>query len=636
MLACVRWPAMAQHRPVMSGQPHALWKVVEDAPIPAYALRAVEGDFILESCNAEARLRNPSLVNVLGLPCSQLYRDQPEMREAAERCMREQRTVRQRWSVRRHNQLEATQPQDLVYVWVAPDLIIVYGRDVSSPEEMAAALQESEERYRSVVTSLPDGVVLRGSDERVLTCNDAAVKLFGQRTQGDILGHVDVLAPGCRVETEAEQSVAGEDFPSRRVLRTGAPVAEELYQVCRADGTRTWLLVSAQPVFTRGGAVGGSVTLYKDVTERRRLEQELRQAQRLESIGRLAGGLAHDFNNLLTAMLGSLELVGDTCPPAAREDLETIRHAANRARELTAQLLAFARKQPISLEVVDVGSLVQKVERLLQRLVGPSVELAITAQQGARVRADAAQLEQVLVNLVANARDAMPEGGRIDVRVATALRADQRQWALLEVEDRGVGIAPEILRHVFEPFFSTKVNGTGLGLASSYGVVKQHGGDIDVQTEQGRGTLVRVCLPCVPDPVSGAANVALAPRGRGCILLVDDDENVRATTARLLHSMGYQVLIAGDGAGALELARRHVGEIDVLLCDVAMPGRSGPEVARDVLAVRPETRVLFISGYPQGAESALARHAFLQKPYTRASLGQKLDALRASPAHRDE
>jgi PAS domain S-box-containing protein len=615
----------------MSGEPHALWKVVEDAPIPAYALRAVEGDFILESCNAEARLRNPSLVNVLGLLCSQLYRDQPEMREATERCMREQRTVRQRWTVRRHNQLEATQPQDLVYVWVPPDRIIVYGQDVSSRDEMAAALQESEARYRSVVTSLPDAVVLRGSDGRVLTCNDAAVKLFGQRTQGDILGHVEMLAPGCRVETEAGRPAVAEELPSRRVLRTGAPVTEELYQVCRADGTRTWLLVSAQPVLARGGAVAGSVTLYKDVTERRRLEEELRQAQRLESIGRLAGGLAHDFNNLLTAMLGSLELLGDVCPPSASEDLETIRHGANRARELTAQLLAFARKQAISLEVVDVGALVQKVERLLQRLVGPSVELTISVQQGARVRADAAQLEQVLVNLVANARDAMPDGGRIDVRVATALRPDQSQWAFLEVEDRGVGIAPEVLRHIFEPFFSTKVNGTGLGLASSYGVVKQHGGDIDVQSAQGKGTLVRVCLPCVPEPVSPAVNVAEVPSGRGCVLLVDDDENVRTTTARLLHRMGYQVLVAADGAAALELARRHMGKIDVLLCDVAMPGRSGPEVARDVLEVSPEIRVLFISGYPQGAEGALAHHAFLQKPYTRAMLGEKLDALRASP-----
>ena len=300
----------------MSGEPHALWKVVEDAPVPAYALRALEGDFILESCNAEARLRNPSLVNVLGLPCSQLYRDQPQMLEAALRCMREQRTVRLRWPVRRHNQLEATQPQDLVYVCAAPDLLIIYGRDASNPEEMAAALQESEERYRSVVTSLPDGVVLRGSDERALTCNDAAVKLFGQRTQGDILGNIDVLAPGYRVETEAGRPVAAEEYPSRRVLRTGARVPEELYQVWRADGTRAWVIVSAQPVFTRGGAVGGSVTLYKDVTERRRLEEELRQAQRLESIGRLAGGLAHDFNNLLTAMLGSLELLGDVCPRA--------------------------------------------------------------------------------------------------------------------------------------------------------------------------------------------------------------------------------------------------------------------------------------------------------------------------------
>jgi CheY-like chemotaxis protein len=254
------------------------------------------------------------------------------------------------------------------------------------------------------------------------------------------------------------------------------------------------------------------------------------------------------------------------------------------------------------------------------------VELAISAEPGARVRADAAQLEQVLVNLVVNARDAMPGGGRLEVRVATDSRSSSCQ---LEVEDRGVGIAPDALRHVFEPFFSTKVNGTGLGLASSYGVIKQHGGEIHVQSRVGHGTLVRVSLPCVPDPPSARSGDAPLTAAQGCVLLVDDDESVRSTTSRLLQSMGYRVLIASDGAGALALARTHAGPIDVLVCDVAMPGRSGPEVAREVLSVRPETRVLFISGYPQGAESEIARHAFLQKPYTRASLAEKLGALRA-------
>lgn len=613
----------------MKGEPHALWQVLEDAPVGAYLFRAAEGDFFLEAVNAAARQRSPGLLSMLGRPCSLLYRDQPQTMEAAQRCMRERRTVLQRTPLRKHDQVEATQWHELVYVCVEPDRLIIFSRESSGAEELAAALQESEARYRSVVASLPDAVILRGSDARILTCNDAAAKLFGQRALGDMLGKVEILGEGWRVETELGQPVEPDHFPSRRVLSTGAPIVDELYQMWRPDGTRTFVLVSAQPVFTRSGAVGASVTLFRDVTEQRRLEEELRQAQRLESIGRLAGGLAHDFNNLLTAMLGSLELLGDVCPPSGAEDLATLRHGAQRAKELTAQLLAFARKQPISLAVVDVSSLVLKVERLLRRLVGPGVELTISAQPGARVRADAAQLEQVLVNLVVNARDAMPNGGPLDVRVTTDTGAAPRQvW--LEVQDQGVGIAPDVLPHVFEPFFSTKASGTGLGLASSYGVIKQHGGEIQVQSEVGRGTRIRVSLPWVPEPSVDRASEAPVPEGCGCVLLLDDDERVRSTTGRLLRSMGYRVLLAADGAQALKLASVHEGEIDVLLCDVAMPGRSGPDVARDLLAVSPATRVLFISGYPQGAESALAQHAFLQKPYTRASLAEKLNALRGA------
>jgi two-component system cell cycle sensor histidine kinase/response regulator CckA len=604
---------------------HAIWKVLEDAPLAAYLFRAAENDFILEGVNRASRLRSPGLLSMIGRPCSLLYRDQPQIVAAARRCMSEQRTVVQHAAVRKHDQVEATQSHELVYVCVEPDVLVILAREASAPEGLAAALQESEARYRSMVAALPDALVLRGSDEHLLTCNDAALRLFGHDTLGDVLGKVEVLAAGYRMETEAGIAVPPGECPSRRVLRTGAPTAEELYQLWRPDGTRAFVLASSQPVLTRSGTVGGSVTLYKDVTERRRLEEELRQSQRLESIGRLAGGLAHDFNNLLTAMLGSLELLSDVCPASAAEDLATLRHGAGRARELTAQLLAFARKQPIALEVVDVGELVQKVERLLQRLVGPSVELAIAAERGVRVRADAAQLEQVLVNLVANARDAMPEGGRLDLRVAGRTRADQSRWVQIEVQDRGVGITPDVLRHVFEPFFTTKAKGTGLGLASSYGVVKQHGGDIDVQTEVGHGTSVCVSLPRVLEPASDAPTPTPLVGGEGCVLLVDDDEKVRATTGRLLQSIGYRVLFAADSVSALELARCHAGAIDVLVCDVAMPGRSGPEVARDVLGVSPATRVLFISGYPQGAD--MASHAFLQKPYSRASLAEKLSTL---------
>jgi len=610
----------------------AAWGLIDDAPVRAFLFRAVPQDFVLEGVNALARLESPVLVNMIGRPCSLLYRDQPEINEAAFRCMQERRTVVQQIHVRKVGQVEATGTQELTYVCLAPDWLVIYARHTSGTDGLAAALQESEARYRSVVASLPDAVVLRGSDGRVLTCNESAARLFGHASLGEVLGQIDMLAQGYIVETEAGERVASEDLPSRRVLRTGIPALAELYRLRRADGSQAFLRVSSQPVYTRSGAIGGSVTLYSDVTERRRLAEELRQAQRLESIGRLAGGLAHDFNNLLTAMLGSLELLTEACPPSAAADLTTIRHGAERARELTSQLLAFARKQPIELDVVDVGALVAKVERLLTRLVGPRIELSIAAGTALCVRADAAQLEQVLVNLVANARDAMPDGGRVDVRVGGTLDAERRGWVQIEVEDQGVGIASETLRHLFEPFFSTKAHGTGLGLASSYGVIKQHGGDIGVESDVGRGTRFCISLPRVP---AREAYVPVAPAvasGTGRVLVVDDDDAVRSTTGRMLQSMGYDVLLASDADRALELAREHAGAIDVLLCDIAMPGRSGPEVAREVLALSPSTRVLFVSGYQEGTDTTLSRHSFLQKPFTRASLGAKLGALKNARA----
>ncbi len=276
--------------------------------------------------------------------------------------------------------------------------------------------------------------------------------------------------------------------------------------------------------------------------------------------------------------------------------------------------------------MVDVGALVTKVERLLARLVGPSLELTISAGNALCVRADAAQLEQVLVNLVANARDAMPSGGRIDVRVAVASDRGCKDWIQIEVQDQGVGIDRETLRHVFDPFFTTKAHGTGLGLASCYGVIKQHGGDISVESEVGRGTCFRVSLPRVGAREAPVLATPSVVTGTGRVLCVDDDDAVRNTTGRMLKSMGYEVLLASDAPSAVELARQH-SDIDVLLCDIAMPGRSGPEVARDVLEVSPGTRVLFISGYQQGGDASLSHHSFLQKPFTRAALGAKLSAL---------
>jgi signal transduction histidine kinase/CheY-like chemotaxis protein len=428
--------------------------------------------------------------------------------------------------------------------------------------------------------------------------------------------HADDVDSLSRLAAKLRQSNEGETF-------------EHEFRVVGNDGVIRWARVRGRIEKHAGKSrMAGTLT---DVTERRHLEEELRRAHRLESIGRLAGGLAHDFNNLLAAMLGSLELLEEVCPNEGRDDLATARHCAERARDLTAQLLAFARKQPVVLGAVDVAALVAKVERLLRRLVGPTIELIIEAEGGLTVHADAAQLEQVLVNLAVNSRDAMPAGGVLSVRVrADRLRLDldhEREVVVLEVEDQGIGMDAETIRHVFDPFFTTKDSGTGLGLASSYGIVRQHGGDILVDSELGRGARFRVVLPRTMRSGSVRAGKAREAVGAGCVLLVDDDESVRSTTARMLKSLGYDVVLAKSGEEALAIADAHPLPIDVLVCDVAMPERSGPEVARDVARLRPRIRTLLVSGYPEGAEDSLPGAAFLQKPYTRAALGEKLFAL---------
>jgi signal transduction histidine kinase/CheY-like chemotaxis protein len=413
-------------------------------------------------------------------------------------------------------------------------------------------------------------------------------------------------------------------------LTTGAEgeTFEHEFRLIGNDGVARWARARGR-LEKHEGVVRMAGTVM-DVTEHHRLEAELRRAHRLESIGRLAGGLAHDFNNLLTAMLGSLELMEEGCPPNLREDLGTVRHGAERARDLTAQLLAFARKQPIVLEVIDLSALVTNVERLLRRLVGPTVELTVSCESGLSVRADAAQLEQVLVNLVVNARDAMPQGGALSVRARGEPRTHgaAQENVVLEVEDHGTGMDAETISHVFDPFFSTKDGGTGLGLASSYGIVLQHGGNIQVDSDPGKGARFRVVLPRVREPVRPAAQPSNESGGAGCVLLVDDEDSVRRTTARLLTSLGYEVLLAESGQRALEIAKTYPGPIDILLCDVAMPERSGPEVAKDIRSVSPGIRVLFVSGYPEGEENVVSSAGFLQKPFSRAALSAKLAALR--------
>jgi signal transduction histidine kinase/CheY-like chemotaxis protein len=417
--------------------------------------------------------------------------------------------------------------------------------------------------------------------------------------------------------------------------------------VCRirdAHGEWHWIESSGSASERQGRRV--FVIVSRDTTERRRLEAQFLQAQKMESIGRLAGGVAHDFNNLLTAITGYAGLALDVLPSEhqAHADLLEIQRAAARAAGLTNQLLSFARKRVIEPSNFSFNDLIFDMESLLRRLLG--AEIALVIQPAAHlglVRADPGQIEQVLINLVVNARDAMPAGGTLMIATADATLDDAyaRQHAgaivgaytLLSVSDTGIGMPREIQAHVFEPFYTTKEHGkgTGLGLATCYGIVKQHGGYIAFTSEVGRGTSFSVYLPRVDGPADSLperADHKQLPRGQETVLLVEDEPTLRTLTARLLRDLGYQVLEASHGAQAIEIARAQPRPPQLLLTDIVMPGIGGNILAEQLIGMLPELKVLFMSGYTGGAQDVQelldTRAAFLQKPFSPDALAHKL------------
>ena len=375
--------------------------------------------------------------------------------------------------------------------------------------------------------------------------------------------------------------------------------------------------------------------------DRRRLGQQLLASQRLEAVGRLAGGVAHDFNNVLTAVLGSTELLLLDTPPGAanREELEIIREAATHAQDLIRQLLAFSSRQALKPVVLDVNHLVKNVGKMLRRLIGENIELTTEpAPDVDSVCADPGQLEQVLVNLVVNARDAMPQGGRLTIATsnlavaAGAVPVPPGRYVVLRVTDTGTGMDAATVERAFEPFFTTKPRGkgSGLGLATVYGIVRQSGGHIEVESMPGAGTTFRIYLPRVEDVAEqGAASTAAAPaRGAETVLVVEDDERVRALARKALEQAGYRVLVAAGGKEALAAAEGHDGPIDLLMTDVVMPEMNGRTLTRRLTQRHPDLKVLYMSGY---SDEDIAQHgvfetgtAFIKKPFTPSVLTKKL------------
>jgi PAS domain S-box-containing protein len=496
--------------------------------------------------------------------------------------------------------------------------------------------QDALTRIQAAVETSLNGVAMADLAGRLIYVNRAALSLWGYGDVTDLLGR-DVRS--------FWQWIGTADDVVSELLQRGTWSGEMLAR--RADGDVLTLQVSASIFPDSRGLPAGMLASFVDITEERQLQAQLLQAQKLESVGRLAGGIAHDFNNLLTVMKGYLELaLAGPLNDTIREDLLAVSHAADSAAGLTQQLLAFSRKQIIAPVVLDLNDVVRRVQGMLQRLIGEDIALHIsTAPSLGHVRFDPGQAEQILVNLAINARDAMPNGGSLTLETSNVVLDDGYErnhpgsrggrYVLLAVSDTGVGMTPETREHAFEPFFTTKEvgRGTGLGLAMIHGAVSQNGGRVEVYSELGHGTSFKIYLPQVSDeePAPEVVRTLAAPRGDETILLVEDDETVRALAARLLSRQGYRVFDFADGPSALDWLSTSHEPIDLLLTDVIMPAMNGKTLADAVLAARPGTRVLYASGY---TSNVIVQHGvlkpgveFLAKPFTIAALAERVRAV---------
>jgi PAS domain S-box-containing protein len=497
--------------------------------------------------------------------------------------------------------------------------------DITERKRAEEALRTSEERYRQIVETAHEGVwVIDGAGNTT----------YANRRMADLLRvRIDNMWGRSLYEFVDEEV---KPVVRAQLERRKGGLAEQL-EFCfrRKDGSRLWALLSASPMFDETGTFIGALAMVADMTERKLLEEQLLQSQKMEAVGRLAGGIAHDFNNLLGVILGYGDLLlRHIDEHDLRAKLEQMVKAGERASVLTRQLLAFSRKQVLEPRVLDLNSLVTEMDKMLRRLIGEDIQLVtVVADTLGRVRADPGQLEQVLMNLVVNARDAMPTGGRLTIETANvelderyaAERSGVRSGAhvMLAVSDTGCGMDAETRRRVFEPFFTTKRTGqgTGLGLSTAYGIVKQSGGHIEVYSELGHGTCFKIYLPRVDQDAD--ANVAMPKgspaRGDETVLVVEDEDALREIIGHILKEHGYRVFETRSGPAALELAEQHSGPIHLLVTDVVMPQMPGRELAEQLAARRPSLRVLFMSGY---TEHAVLHHgvlvegtAFIQKPF---------------------
>jgi two-component system cell cycle sensor histidine kinase/response regulator CckA len=521
---------------------------------------------------------------------------------------------------------------------------LVLGHDVTDRVRAEEALTKRELYFRSLIENAQDVIAVIDPVGDILFASPAVERILGSPPEQFVGKNAfEFIHP---------EDAAGAQAALRRAVDDPELPQTLLFRFRHANGS--WRTLDGIGKLLAAEGFPRAVVNLRDVTESRALEQQLRQAQKMEAIGRLAGGIAHDFNNILTAILGYGDLASSTLAPDSplRANLEEIHHAAERAAGLTRQLLIFSRKQVLQPKILDLNAVVEESERLLRRLIGEDVVLVTALTAGVRpVRADPGQIEQVILNLAVNARDAMPRGGRLTIETANVdsdeTWAEQHpgtppgRYVLLAVSDSGTGMDEATKSRIFEPFFTTKEagKGTGLGLATVYGIVEQAGGLIEVDSEPGRGTKFRIYLPSVEGVPDSAASRSSrrAVRGTETVLVVEDEDQVRRLITKTLRAFGHEVLEAAQPAEALRLCREHPKPIHLLLTDVVMPGMNGPDLAGQCRGLRADVKVIFMSGYTadamplQGIEPGLN---FLSKPFTPSALARKVREVLDAPEKR--
>ncbi len=515
-------------------------------------------------------------------------------------------------------------------------------RELKAQEQ---AFREQARILRSVVDSISDGIVVTDKAGKFLLVNGAAERLIGAGATDE--------APDNWTQTfgifqqDTVTPIPPDELPLVRAMRGEQTAALPMFFRNPAIPQGVHLSVIGSPLRNEDGAIEGGVIVFRDITEAKQAEERLGHMQKMEAVGRLAGGIAHDFNNVLSVILSYAEMIGndlETDDPIF-SDVEEIEKAGKRAADLTRQLLAFSRQQVLEPKVLDLNQSVAGMDQMLRRLLGADVELTIlSAAELWSVKADPGQIEQILMNLAVNARDAMPEGGKLTIETQNVeLDADYAHahpgvtagsYVRLSVSDSGSGMSRETQARIFEPFFTTKEKGkgTGLGLATVFGIVKQSGGNIWVYSEPGKGATFKVQFPRVSGPAKGVSiskqGEVEPPRGTETILLVEDDDQVRVLARDVLRRYGYVVLEASNGGEALLICEQHGAQIHLLLTDVILPRMSGRHLAERLASTRSKMKVLFMSGY---TDDAILQHgilesgvAFLQKPLTRASLTRRV------------